>query len=148
LLAFAESIEAINSFVSGLLQLNNPHMNKQHPAIAAYEALRKQEPNVALLHFALIQQAWLEMRGVPEQRPSEYAMVLLRAMAYAFLLSQGFSEREVRDQLIEGMETFEKQFRALAESSIVKGGEPPMRRTRPAGNVVRLFPQGGSKKTQ
>ena len=80
-------------------------MSKQHPAISAYRSLRKQESNTTLLHFALLQQAWLETRGVPEQRPSEYSMVLLRAMTYAFLLSQGFSEHEVRDQLIETMES-------------------------------------------
>lgn len=121
-------------------------MSEQHPAIAAYQALRKQEPNVALLHFALIQQAWFEMRGVPEQRPSEYAMTLLRAMAYSFLLLQGYSEREVRDELITAMETFERQYHALAES-IVEGGEGRMRRTRWSGKVIPLFPQGGHQGT-
>ena len=122
------------------LSLNNLRMNAStdHPAIKAFAQLRKQEPNVTLLHFALLQQAWLEMRGVPEQRPSEYAMTLLRAMAYAFLLSQGYSEREVRDELITAMETFEQQYRALAES-IVEGGEPRMRRTRWSGKVIPLF---------
>ncbi len=119
-------------------------MNKQHPAIDAYRALRKQEPNVALLHFALLQQAWLEMRGVPEQRPSEYAMTILRSMSFAFLLSQGFSEHEVRDQLVEVMESFEREYGALAES-VAEDDDRPMVRTRQPGSNVILFPQDGRK---
>lgn len=119
-------------------------MNKQHPAIDAYRSLRKQEPNTALLHFALFQQAWLEARGVPEQRPSEYAMVLLRAMAYAFLLSQGFSEHEVRDQLIKIMESFEKEFGTLVQS-IAEDDDRPMVRTRRRGSNVIVFPPRGRK---
>ncbi len=132
--------------IRACLSLNNLRMNAStdHPAIKAFAQLRKQEPNVALLHFALLQQAWLEMRGAPEQRPSEYALVLLRAMTYAFLLSQGFSEHEARDQLIEMMEGFELQYRALAEW-IVEGDERPMVRTRGPGSNVILFPQGGHK---
>ena len=116
-------------------------MNKQHPAIDAYRTLRKQEPNVALLHFALLQQAWLEMRGVPELRPSEYAMTILRSMSFAFLLSQGFSEHEVRDQLVEVMESFEREYGALAES-VAEDDDRPMVRTRRRGSNVIPFPQG------
>ena len=122
-------------------------MSKQHPAISAYRSLRKQESNATLLHFALLQQAWLEIRGVPEQRPSEYAMVLLRAMAYAFLLSQGFSEREIHDQLVAAMESFEKEYGTLVES-VAEDDDRPMVRTRRLGSNVIMFPQGGSKERQ
>lgn len=127
--------------------------NTDHPAIKAFAQLRKQTDNAADLHFALMQQAWFDVRGAPEQGPSDYAMALLRAMAFAFLLSQGYSEREVREQLIEAMTLFEKQYRAVAESIVKDGDDHPMvrtrhygserslRRTRPAGNVVQLFPK-------
>lgn len=125
-------------------------MNKQHPAITAYEALRKQEPNTELLHFALIQQIWFEARGIPEQRPSDHAMALLRVMAFTFLLSQGYAPREVRDQLIEVMEGFEREYSALAKS-VAEDDARPMVRTRqpgsdviPGSNVI-LFPQDGRK---
>ncbi len=144
LLKFAEFIQAINSFVCACLSPNNLRMNKQHPAIDAYRALRKQEPNIAFLHFALMQQSWLEVRSVPEQRPSDYAMALLRAMAYAFLLSQGFSEHEVRDQLVEVMESFEREYGALAEF-VAEDDDRPMVRTRRPGSNVILFPQDGRK---
>ena len=119
--------------------------DKQHPAVTAYASLCRQEPNRPLLDFALIQQAWLRERGSPYHRPSDYAMVLLRAMTYSFLLSQGFSEHEVRDQLVEAMEQFERQYGVLTEST-VKDGEPKkMRRTRwaGAGNVIPLFSGSG-----
>lgn len=118
-------------------------MSKQHPAISAYRSLRKQEPNAALLHLALLQQVWFEIRGAPVQRPSDYAMTILRSMSFAFLLSQGFSEHEARDQLIEAMESFERQYGAVAES-VAENDDRPMRRTRHHGNVI-VFPQGGRK---
>jgi hypothetical protein len=112
-----------------------------HPAIEAYARLRKQTDNAPRLDFALMQQMWLHVRSTAAQQPGDYAMTLLRAMCFAFLLSQGFSEQEARNDLIETMTSFEKEYLALA-SAIVEEGEPPMRRTRPAGNnIVPLFPQ-------
>ena len=121
-------------------------MKRQHPSIKTYRELLKQEPNAAYLDFSLIQQMWLRVRGTPEQRASDYAMVLLRAMAFSFLLSQGYSELEIREQQIEVMEQFEREYRVLSES-IVKGGEARMRRTRRSGNVVPLFTEnnGGNR---
>ena len=120
-------------------------MNKQHPAIVAYQKLRKQEPNEAFLDFSLIQQMWLRVRGIPERQPSDHAMVLLRVMAFTFLLSQGFSEHEVRDQLVETMEGFERGYVRL----ILPSDEPTkMRRTRWPGKVIPLFSEdsGGNSK--
>ena len=113
----------------------------EHPSIKTYRELLKQEPNTAFLDFSLIQQMWLRARGTPEQRPSDYAMVLLRAMAFAFMLSQGYSEHEIREQLIEVMEQFEREYGALAES-VAEDDDRPMVRTRRRGSNVIPFPQG------
>ena len=96
------------------------------------------------MDFSLIQQMWLRVRGTPEQHPSEYAMTILRSMSFAFLLSQGFSEREVRDQVIETMESFEKEYGTLVES-VAEDDDRPMVRTRQPGSNVILFPQDGRK---
>lgn len=125
-------------------RITDMNTNTDHPAIRAYAELRLQDDNSPRLDFALMQQMWLHVRGTPEQQPSDYAMSLLRTMSFAFLLSQGFSEPEVHNQLIEAMTLFEKQYRALAES-IVEDDDRPMRRTRPAGNVVQLFPEGNRR---
>ena len=89
---FTDFIEANDSFDWACRLPNNHAMNKQHPAIVAYQKLRKQEPNEAFLDFSLIQQMWLRVREIPERQPSDHAMVLLRVMAFTFLLSQGFSD--------------------------------------------------------
>ena len=115
--------------------------DKKHPAISAYQALRRQESNAALLHFALAQQIWIDVRGSASERPSEYSLVWLRAMSAAFVIAHNRD-----DPFVEVMEGFEKQYRALAEST-VEGNEPRMRRTRWAGNVVPLFSEnsGGNR---
>ena len=114
-------------------------MNKQHPAIAAYARLRKQtDDNPPLLHFSLAQQVWLEVRGSPRHTPSDYSLVWLRAMSAAFVIAYGRD-----DPLPEIMGSFERQYRALAES-IVEDDDRPMRRTRHHGNVIP-FPAGGRK---
>lgn len=134
--------------------------NADHPAIEAYAELRLQDDNAPRLDFALMQQMWLHVRSTPAQQPCDYAMALLRAMSFAFLLSQGFSEREARNQLIEAMTLFEKQYRDVVESIVKDGDDRPMvrtrppgserslRRTRPATNIVQLFPKRGSKERQ
>ena len=133
---FADFIEANDSFDWACRLPNNHAMKKQHPAIVAYQKLRKQEPNEAFLDFSLIQQMWLRVREIPERQPSDHAMVLLRVMAFTFLLSQGFSEHEVRDQLVETMEGFERGYAQF----ILPSDEPTkMRRTRWPGKVIPLF---------
>lgn len=135
-------------------RITDMNTNTDHPAIKAYAELRLQDDNAPRLDFALMQQMWLHVRSTPEQQPNDYAMSLLRTMSFAFLLSQGFSEPEVHNQLIEAMTLFEKQYRAVVESIVEDGDDRPMvrtrppgseprrmRRTRPAGNVVQLFPK-------
>lgn len=135
---FADFIEANDSFDWACRLPNNHAMNKQHPAITAYERLCKQEPNRYFLDFALLQQAWLRERGASEQCPSDYALALLRAMSYGFLLSQGFAEHEVREQLVDAMTSFEKGHARLA-NSISARDDRPMKRTRWLGKVIPLF---------
>ena len=119
-------------------------MNKQHPAISAYRSLRKQaDDNPPLLHFSLAQQVWLEVRGSPRRTPSDYSLVWLRVMSAAFVIAYGRD-----DPLPEIMESFERQYRALAESIVeAENDDHPMRRTRHHGNVIP-FPAGGSKERQ
>ena len=116
-------------------------MSKQHRAIAAaYARLRKEaDENPALLHFALAQHVWFDVRGAPSQRPSDYSLVWLRAMSAAFVIAH---ERD--DPITEVMEQFEREYRALAES-IVEDDDRPMIRTRRPGSNVILFPQHGRK---
>lgn len=116
--------------------------NKIHPAVITYRELLLQEPNPAYLHYTLAQQIWLDARGAPDSRPSEYAMVVLRVMSYAFLLSQDLPEDKVHAKLIRVMESFENAYRNLAPCR-TKDADHPMRRTRwPGGNVISFPPRG------
>ena len=71
-------------------------------------------------------------------------MTILRSMSFAFLLSQGFAEREVQDQLIETMESFEREYGTLVESVAEDDARPMVRTRRPGSNIIP-FPQDGRK---
>jgi hypothetical protein len=133
-------------------------MSTQHPAIEAFNSLRKQTDDVPRLHFALLQQLWFDARGDARQRPSDYSLMVLRAMTAAFLASEGRSEFEVRATLINVMEAFEREYvRLITAVDEVQGPDAmrdaespsksryrqaPMRRTKwpGTGNVVS-FPK-------